>query len=196
MSDSLQTHGLQHVRPPCPSSTPRAYSNSCPLSQWCHPTISSSVIPFSSRLLSFPTSASFLMRIKQVINLSHHRCINKYQFPPTDLQILPRWVDFSWSRVGVFFKKCFCTCPQHKDFRQGLNVGCEGGCALQCHKTQRKWLKEQQKRMVPKVKKAVSTNHKCKNKECVHLFIHLFTCSFNKGSWASTLHQTVSRVGK
>ena len=44
MSDSLQPHGLQHVRPPCPSPTPRAYSNSCPLSQWCHPTISSSVI--------------------------------------------------------------------------------------------------------------------------------------------------------
>ena len=41
MSDSLQPHGLQHVRPPCPSPTPRAYSNSCPLSQWCHPTVSS-----------------------------------------------------------------------------------------------------------------------------------------------------------
>ena len=48
------THGLQHARPPCPSPTPRVYSNSCPLSQWCHPTISSSVIPFSSRLQSFP----------------------------------------------------------------------------------------------------------------------------------------------
>ena len=54
MSDSLWSHGLQHTRPPCPSPTPRVYSNSCPLSQWCHPTISSSVIPFSSRLQSFP----------------------------------------------------------------------------------------------------------------------------------------------
>ena len=50
VSDSLQPHGLQRARPLCPSPTPRAYSNSCPLSQWCHPTISSSVIPFSSCL--------------------------------------------------------------------------------------------------------------------------------------------------
>ena len=58
-SNSLQSHGLQHARPPCPSLTPRVYSNSCPLSQWCHPTISSSVIPFSSCLQSFPASGSF-----------------------------------------------------------------------------------------------------------------------------------------
>ena len=56
MSDSLQPHVLQHARPPCPSPTPGVYSNSCPLSRWCHPTISSSVIPFSSCL-----------------NLSHHQ---------------------------------------------------------------------------------------------------------------------------
>ena len=59
MSDSLQPHGLQHTRPPCPSPTPGIYSNSCLLSQWCHPTISSSVIPFSSHLQSFPASGSF-----------------------------------------------------------------------------------------------------------------------------------------
>ena len=56
MSDSLWPHGLQHARPACPSSTPGVYSNSCSFSQWCHPTISSSVIPFSSHLQSFPTS--------------------------------------------------------------------------------------------------------------------------------------------
>ena len=61
MSDSLWPHGLQHARPPCPSQTPRAYPNSCPLSQWCHPTISSSVVPFSSHLQSFPASGSFPM---------------------------------------------------------------------------------------------------------------------------------------
>ena len=61
MSNSLRPHGLQHTRLPCPSPTPEAYSNSCPLSQWCHPTISSSVIPFSSRLQSFPASGSFLV---------------------------------------------------------------------------------------------------------------------------------------
>ena len=60
MSDSLQPHGLQHARPPCPSPTPRACSNSCPSSQWHHPTISSSVFPFSSCLQSFPASGSFL----------------------------------------------------------------------------------------------------------------------------------------
>ena len=59
MSDSLQPHGLQHARLPCPSPTPGAYSNSCPLSRWCHPTISSSVIPFSSLLQSFRVSGSF-----------------------------------------------------------------------------------------------------------------------------------------
>ena len=54
LSASLWPQGLQHARPPCPSPTPRVYSNSCPLSQWCHPTISSSVVPFSSCLQSFP----------------------------------------------------------------------------------------------------------------------------------------------
>ena len=61
MSDSSQPHGPQHARPPCPSPTPRVWVNSCPLSQWCHPTISSSVVPFSSCLQSFPTSGSFQM---------------------------------------------------------------------------------------------------------------------------------------
>ena len=58
---TLQTHGLQHTGPPCPSPIPGACSNSCQLSQWCHPTISSSVIPFSSCLQSFPASGSFQM---------------------------------------------------------------------------------------------------------------------------------------
>ena len=61
LSDSLRPHGLQHTRPPCPSPTPRVYSNSRPLSQWCHPTISSSVIHFSSCPQSFPASGSFQM---------------------------------------------------------------------------------------------------------------------------------------
>ena len=61
VSDSLQPHWLQHARPPCPSPTPGVYTNSCPLSWWCHPTISSSVVPFSFHLQSFPTSGSFQM---------------------------------------------------------------------------------------------------------------------------------------
>ena len=61
MSDSLKPHELQHDRPPCPSPTPRVHSNSCPLSQWCHPTISSSVVPFSSCPQFLPASGSFSM---------------------------------------------------------------------------------------------------------------------------------------
>ena len=61
VSDSLRPHEPQHARPPCPSPTPGVYPNSCPLSQWCHPTISSSVIPFSSHPQSFPASGSFQM---------------------------------------------------------------------------------------------------------------------------------------
>ena len=60
MSDFLRPHGLQHAKPPCPSPTPRVYSNSCPMSRWCHPTISSSVVPFSSCLQSLPASGTFL----------------------------------------------------------------------------------------------------------------------------------------
>ena len=61
VSDSLWPHGLQHARLPCLTPTPGVYPNSCPLSRWCHPTISSSVVPFSSCLQSFPASGSFQM---------------------------------------------------------------------------------------------------------------------------------------
>ena len=61
VSDSLQPHGLQHARPPCPSPAPEVYLNSSPWSRWCHPTISSSVIPFPSCPQSFPASGSFPM---------------------------------------------------------------------------------------------------------------------------------------
>ena len=61
VSDSLRPHGSQHTRSTCPSPAPGAHLNSCPLSQWCHPTISSSVVPFSSHLQSFPASGSFQM---------------------------------------------------------------------------------------------------------------------------------------
>ena len=61
VSDSLRPHEPQHARPPCPSPTPGAYSNLCPLSKCCHPTISSSVVPFSSCLQTFPASGSFQM---------------------------------------------------------------------------------------------------------------------------------------
>ena len=61
MSDSLRPHEVQPARPPCPSPTPGVHPSPCPLSLWCHPTISSSVVPFSSHLQSFPASGSFPM---------------------------------------------------------------------------------------------------------------------------------------
>ena len=61
MSNSLRPHETQHARPPCPSPTPGVYPNSCPLSRWCHPTISSSVVPFFSCPQYFPASGSFPM---------------------------------------------------------------------------------------------------------------------------------------
>ena len=61
MHGSLQPHGLQHAQLPCPSPTPRVYTDSCPLSWWCPPTISSSIVPFSCWLQSFPASGSFLL---------------------------------------------------------------------------------------------------------------------------------------
>ena len=61
VSDSLRSHELQHARPPCPSPTPGVHLNSCPSSRWCHPAISSSVVPFSSRPQSLPASESFPM---------------------------------------------------------------------------------------------------------------------------------------
>ena len=74
VSSSFRPHGLLNARLPCPSPTPGAYSNLCPLHQWCHPTISASVIPFSSCLQSFPASASFPMsqfshRVAKVLKL-------------------------------------------------------------------------------------------------------------------------------
>ena len=72
VSDSLRPHELQHARPPCPSPAPEVYSNSCPSGQWCHPTISSSVIPFSSCPQSFPALGSFAMK------LAHHITWPKY----------------------------------------------------------------------------------------------------------------------
>ena len=87
--DSLWLHGLQHARLPCPSPSPGACSNSCPLSRWCHPTISSSVAPFSSRLQSFPASGAFPM--SQLIckrpseetrmNPPHGQALKAFYFP-------------------------------------------------------------------------------------------------------------------
>ena len=75
MSDSLRPHGPQHSRPPCPSLAPGVYSVSCPLSRWCQPTISSSVVPFSSCLQSFLASESFPMVPKVLLFQLQHQAV-------------------------------------------------------------------------------------------------------------------------
>ena len=87
MSDSLQPHGLQHARPPGPSPTPGAYPNSCPMSRWCHPTISSSVIPFSSCPQSFPASGSSSHEVAKVL---------EFQLQHQSFQ----WTFRTWSPLG------------------------------------------------------------------------------------------------
>ena len=88
VSDSLQPCGLQHARPPCPSPTPGVYSNSCLLSQFCHPTISSSVVRFSSCLQSFPASGSFQMR--QLVASGGHQVVLEFQLQHHSFQRNPR----------------------------------------------------------------------------------------------------------
>ena len=74
MCDSLWPHESQHTRPPCPSPTPRVYSNPCPLSRWCHPTISSSVVPFSSCPQSVPADNYYYFSLKAHKLMSSHLC--------------------------------------------------------------------------------------------------------------------------
>ena len=86
MTDSLWPHGLQHARPPCPTPTLEVYSNSCPLSWWCHPTISSSITPLSSCLQYFPASRSF-----QWISSSHQVAkVVEFQLQHQSFQWTPR----------------------------------------------------------------------------------------------------------
>ena len=86
VSNSLQPHELQHARPPCPLQTPGVYSNSCPSSQWCHPAISSSVIPFSSCPQSLPASGSF----QWVNSLNEVAKVLEFQLQHQSLQWTPR----------------------------------------------------------------------------------------------------------
>ena len=103
VSNSLRPHGLQHSRPPCPSPTPGVYSNSCPLSWWCHPTISSSVVPFSSHLQSFPAPGSF-----QMIS-SLHQAAKVLELPSASASVLPMniqdWFPLGWTGwISLQFK--------------------------------------------------------------------------------------------
>ena len=94
VSDSLWPHEPQHTRPPCPSPTPGVYPNPCPLSRWCHPTISSSVIPFSSCPQSFPASGSFPMSQLFTSNDQSIGVSVSTSFLPTNTQ---DWSLLGWS---------------------------------------------------------------------------------------------------
>ena len=82
MSNSLWPHEPQHARPHCPSPTPTVHPNACPLTEWCHPTISSSLIPFSSWPQSFPASGFF----QRVISLNHVAKVLEFQLQPQSFQ--------------------------------------------------------------------------------------------------------------
>ena len=90
----LQPLGLQHTRLPWPSPTARAYSNSCPLSRWCHPTISSSVVPFSSHRQSFPAPGFFQMRQFFKLDDQSIRVLASASVPPVNIQ---DWFPLEWT---------------------------------------------------------------------------------------------------
>ena len=100
MSDSLWPHELQHARPPCLPPTPGVYSNSCPLSWRCHPTISSSVIPFSSCLQSFPASGSFPM--SQIFTSDGQRIGASASVLPVNTQ---DWFPLGWTGLISLLSK-------------------------------------------------------------------------------------------
>ena len=125
MSDSLQPHGLRHTRFPCPSPTPRACSNSGPLSQWCHPTISSSVVPFSSCCQSFPASGSFLM--SQFFS-SGGQCIGASASASVLAMNIQDWFPFGWTGwISLLSKELLrvfsnTTVQKHKFFGAQLSL--------------------------------------------------------------------------
>ena len=124
VSDSLQPHGLQHARFPCPSPTPRAYSNSCPLSWWCHPTISYSVIPFSS-LQSFPASGSFQMNqfftsVGQSIGVSASASVLPMNIQEWFLLGLTGWISLQSKGLSRVFSNT--TVQKHQFFGAKLSL--------------------------------------------------------------------------
>ena len=117
MSDSLRPHELQHARPPCPSRTTGVYPNPCPLSRWCHPTISSSVVPFSSCSQCFPASGSFPVNwlfardSEESSPAPQFESINSLvlnlDFCPTLTSIHDYWKNHSFDYMDLFGKVMF-----------------------------------------------------------------------------------------
>ena len=136
MSDSLRLYGLQYARLSCPSPTPGAYSNSCPLSWWCHPTISSSVIPFSSRLQSFPASESFPMSQFFVSGGKSIGVSASASVLPMNIQ---DWCPLGWTGFislqpkGLSRVFSNTTVQKHQFFGAQLSFGEGNGSPLQCY---------------------------------------------------------------
>ena len=125
VSNSLWPHGLQHTRLPWPSPTPGAYSNSCPSSQWCHPTISSAVIPFTSSLQSFPASGYFL---KSQFFISGGQSIGVLASASVFPMNIQDWFPLSWmgwiSLQSKGLSRVFCntTVQKHQFFSTQLSL--------------------------------------------------------------------------
>ena len=124
MSDSLHLHKLQHAKFPCPPSTPGAFSNSCPLGQWCHPTISSD-FPFSSHLQSFPASGSFLLSQffasgGQNIGASASASVFPMNIQDWFILWLTGWITLQSKILSRFFS--ITTVQKHQFFRAQLSL--------------------------------------------------------------------------
>ena len=119
VAQSYLTHEPQHARPPCPSPTPGVHPNSCPLSQWCHPTISSSVIPFSSCPQSFPASGSFQMSQlfasgSQIIKVSASMSVLPMNTHDWSLLEWTGWISLQSKRLSRVFSNT--TVQKHQFF--------------------------------------------------------------------------------
>ena len=125
LSNSLQPQGLQHTRPPGPSPTPGVYSNSCLLTLWCHPTISSSVVPFSARLQSFPALGSFQMSQLFASGGQNIRVSDSTPVLPTNIQAWfplgwTGWISLQSKRLSRVFSNT--TVWKHKFFSTQLSL--------------------------------------------------------------------------
>ena len=150
VSDSLRPHESQHARPPCPSPTPGVHSDSCPLSRWCHPAISSSVIPFSSCPQSLPASGSFPMSqlfawggqstgvsaLASVLPMntqdwSLHRALDNFLWITLILvNVLPKWVLANWIFFYIIFSNILFHYGLSKDIAYSSLCYTLGCCCL------------------------------------------------------------------
>ena len=118
---TLRPHESQHARPPCPSPTPRVHPNPCPSSQWCHPAISSSIVPFSSCPQSFPASGSFLMSQLFTSGVQSNGASASASVLPMSIQDwFPLWMDWLYLLAVQGSLKSFSPTPQYKSINSSV----------------------------------------------------------------------------